>query len=264
MALFKLPVITIGRKPGSGSGRGGDPGVGTPPPLPNYPDPAKQSGVGSPGGGGDFSQQQPVSNYQQSPSVYTERPVAVRRPEPKVVRLSEPKSLPQYTDPATMFLDNAKEVIARCIQAGIIGDSSARDFFKTYSAYLEEEHPEGHEDFLTFAYKDNEEQCVQIAAMLNSSLDYPLTRLDVDSGKVSAGLNGVLEGDLAAFCKKTRTPLVAASTSDLLVFGLSNPYLTKHVEAAFKAEVPDLENSYRYYMLLSPSQMTEAMIRING
>jgi hypothetical protein len=266
MALFKLPVITIGRKPGGGgAGRIGD-GSGLsaqPPPLPSYTESPQRHAV--PGGGTDqYTQQQQTPPAYPNTGVYTERPSLPRRPEPKTVRIAESKNLPQYTDPPTMFLDNAKEVIARCIQAGIIGDSSARDFFKTYSAYLEEEQADGHEDFLTFAYKGNEEQCVQIAAMLNSSLDYPLTRLEVEPSRVASGLNGILEGDLLSFCKKTRTPLITASTSDLLVFGLSNPYLTKHIEAAFKAEVPDMEGSYRYYMLLSPSQMAEAMGKIAG
>lgn len=180
------------------------------------------------------------------------------------MKIVEGPNLPVYTDPATMFLENAKEVIARCIQAGIIGDSSARDFFKTYSAYLDEEVEGGHEDFLTFAYKGNEEQCVQIASMLNSSLDYPLTRLEVDPTKVSSGLSGILEGDLLSFCRKTRTPLLTASTSDLLVFGVSNPYLARHVEAAFRSEVPDMESSYRYYLLLSPTQMAEAMGKVGA
>lgn len=259
MALFKLPVITIGRKTGSGTGLGG----GTPLNPPVSPaSPERRDG-----GQGGVSSLASIPSYP-SPSVPArtlarEEVVIQRRTEARIAK-SEAKSLPAYTDPASMFLDNAKEVIARCIQAGIIGDSSARDFFRTYSSYLEEEPDGGYEDFLSYAYKDNEEQCTQIASMLNSSMDYPLTRLEVDPGRVASGFSGILEGDLLSFCRKMRTPLLSASTSDLLVFGVANPYLSRHIEAAFKAELPALENSYRYYLLLNLSQMKEAMGKISS
>jgi len=246
MALFKLPVITIGRKTGGG-------GQGNPRfTLPSVSSSPRETSHerGSEGGGGQ-------------PGESREGAVASRRIEPRIVK-SESRSLPNYTGPGPMFLDNAKEVIARCIQAGIIGDSSARDFFRTYSAYLEEDSGEGFDDFLTYAYKDNEEQCAQIASMLNSSLDYPLTRLEVEPGKIATGFAGILEGELLTFCRKMKTPLLTASTSDLLVFGVCNPYLARHVEAAFRTELPAMENSYRYYLLLTPSQMAEAMAKISA
>lgn len=252
MALFKLPVITIGRKTGAGGGLGSGSMAGSPAPE------RRDGGAdGFPGmGGGNPYQQSGVGAGRGQPEVMVHR-----RVETRVVK-SESRSLPTYTDPSSMFLDNAKEVIARCIQAGIIGDSSAREFFRTYSSYLEEEPAGGYEDFLTYAYKDNEEQCTQIASMLNSSLDYPLTRLEVDPSRVATGLSGILEGDMLSFCKKMRTPLLSASTADLLVFGVSNPYLSRHIEVAFKAEVPSLENSYRYYLLLTTGQMSEAVDKL--
>lgn len=256
MALFKLPVISIGRKPG------GD-GSNRPPPIPGVvpqspilpvfrrdidgmPDATLQEGSGGEGG------------------LVAERTAPQRRHEPRVHRGGEGKNLPHYTDAKSMFLDNAKEVIARCIQAGVIGDSSARDFFRTYSAYLEAEPADGYEDFLSFAYKDNSEQCTQIASMLNSSMEYPLTRLEVEPSRIFSGMGGVLEGETLAFCKKMRTPLLAASTSDLLIFGVCNPYLSRHVEAAFRMELPEMEGSFRYYMLVSPQQMAEAMEKLSG
>lgn len=252
MALFKLPVITIGRKTGSGGGYGG--GGASVPPAPSTAE-NRELRSDSFHGGGIAS---PHPAHQGSMSTGREGVQVHRRAEVRVPK-SEAKVLPVYTDPSSMFLDNAKEVIARCIQAGIIGDSSARDFFRTYSAYLEEEPAGGYEDFLTYAYKDNEEQCTQIASMLNSSLDYPLTRLEVEPNKIASGLSGILEGDLLTLCKKLRTPLLSASTSDLLVFGVTNPYLSRHIEAAIKSEVPLFEDSYRYYLLLTASQMAEAM-----
>lgn len=253
MALFKLPVITIGRKPGGGGG--------TPAPImPTTPSIERREGSTDPA-----SDIGVVRAPQAQPArVSTPRDTfsAQRRAEQRAVK-SEAKSLLTYTDPGSMFLDNAKEVIARCIQAGIIGDSSARDFFRAYSTYLEEEPEGGFEDFLTFAYKDNEEQCTQISAMLNSSMDYPLTRLEVEPGRIATGLSGILEGDLLAFCRKMRTPLLSASTSDLLIFGVSNPYLSRHIEIAFKTEMPAMENSYRYYLLLTLGQMSEAMSKIS-
>lgn len=168
-----------------------------------------------------------------------------------------------YTDVPSMFLENAKEVIARCIQAGLIGDAAARDFFRNYSAYLAKDPDTGYEDFLTFAYKDSEDQALQVAGLLNSTLDYPLTRLEVEPGRVAAGFSGVLEGDLLAVLKRCRVPLLAASTNDLLVFGVANPYLSRHFDQALRHEVPTVENSYRYYLLLSPSQLENAIAKMS-
>lgn len=169
-----------------------------------------------------------------------------------------------YTDIPTMFLDNAKEVIARCIQAGIIGDAAARDYFRSYSAYLESEPAEGYQDFLCYAFGENDEQLTQVASVLNSSLDYPLTRLEVDPAKISGGLNGVIEGDLGSLCRRIRVPALSASTTDLVILGVANPYLAKQAEAAFKAELVGQENSYRFYLLLSPAQLRAAIERSGG
>lgn len=250
MALFKLPVITIGRK------------------APGGAQPVREGGAGAPfhPGGEELRRQESPEMVRIGSDAgaggATAIPSVLRRTESKIAR-AEGRNLPAYSDPPTMFLDNAKEVIARCIQAGIIGDSSAREFFRRYSAYLEEEPEGGVEDFLSFAYQDNEEQCIQIASMLNSSLDYPLTRLDVEPSQISAGTGGVLEGELLSFCQKMRIPLLAASTADLLIFGVCNPYLSRHAEAAFRAEVVSLEHSYRYYLLLSPSQMKAAVEKLH-
>lgn len=263
MGIFKLPVISIG-------GRRGDGGSGSPKPGQGFP-PQRKADGGMMGG---------VPQHGEGHGIPEEVPAAPRIsidiPRGQVPSVSRPrrddaqrggasgKVHGTYTDVPTMFLDNAKEVIARCIQAGIIGDSAARDYFRTYSAYLEREPSGGYEDLLSFAFKNNEEQFVQIASILNSSLDYPLARLEVDPSRIAGGLNGILEGDLLSLSSRIRVPVLTASTSDLLVLGVANPYLARHAEAAMRAEIPGQENSYRFYLLLSPDQLRTALGRMGS
>ena len=248
MGIFKLPVISIGGK------RPESPVL--PPRIPPLTSPQRA-------GGGDGIDEGiaagppkvPVEIPRGMPAVGTR----VRRDDGGRIS-ANPRGV-SYTDIPTIFLDNAKEVIARCIQAGIIGDAAARDYFRSYSAYLETEPEDGYQDFLCYAFGENDEQLSQIASVLNSSLDYPLTRLEVDPSKISGGLNGVIEGDLGSLCQRIRVPALTASTTDLVVLGVANPYLAKHAEAAFKAELVGQENSYRFYLLLSPSQLRAAFER---
>jgi hypothetical protein len=253
MGIFKLPVINIGGRRGGG---GTSVPVGTPiTPATDWAAPTSPSEKRErPGGGGDS----PSSPPKISIDIPRTQQIAGARFRREEAAKQASKSL-SYTDIPTLMLDNAKEVIARCIQAGIIGDSAARDYFRSYSTYLDSEPSDGYRDFLDFAFADNEEQYMRIAGVLNSSLDYPLSRLEVDPSKIASGLNGVLEGDLLNLCQKMRVPALTASTTDLVVLGVANPYLARHVEAAFKTELVGQENSYRFFVLLSPSQFKNAL-----
>lgn len=249
MGIFKLPVINIG-------GRKSEPRPAFPaiPPFDATPIHPPREEMGTSLGGGGSS---PPLISVQIPKGQVAAGTRVRRGDGG--RGSAAVQGVSYTDIPTMFLDNAKEVIARCIQAGIIGDSAARDYFRAYSSYLEEEPSDGYQDFLSFAFGQNDEQFTQIATVLNSSLDYPLTRLELDPLKISGGLNGVTEGDLGSLCRRIRVPPLAASTTDLVVLGVANPYLARHAEAAFKEELAGAENSYRFYLLLSPAKLRAAI-----
>ncbi len=256
MGIFKLPVISIGGKrgePARPAPRTFDPAQPSPRDRATPDAPPAVPGIGEGTGSGGARVSIDIPRGQGA--------VGTRVKRDEGGRISGAPRGAVYTDIPTMFLDNAKEVIARCIQAGLIGDAAARDYFRSYSAYLEQEPGGGYQDFLTYAFNANEEQLTQIASILNSSLDYPLARLEVEPGKVSGGLVGVLEGDLRNFCLRVRVPALAASTSDLLVLGVANPYLVRHVEAAFRAELPELENSYRFYLLLTPGQLATALER---
>jgi len=257
MGIFKLPVISIGGRRGEGGAPSPmrTPGATPPPaqtPVPEWASGGERGPVPERGGAGETPAPKISIDIPKPQSIAGTR---IRREE-AVKQSSRGVS---YTDIPTLMLDNAKEVIARCIQAGIIGDSAARDYFRSYSAYLESEPSDGYRDFMDFAFFENEEQYTQIASMLNSSLDYPLTRLEVDPTKIASGLNGVLEGDLKSMCQKMRVPALTASTSDLVVLGVANPYLAKHAEAAFKAEIVGQENTYRFYVILTPAQFKTAL-----
>lgn len=254
MGLFKLPVISIG-------GRRAEP----PSARPSIPFSPAARDLDS----AELRGSEPSHLSDSGAKVSAEIPrgqvavgTRVRRDEGGKTSIGGKGAL--HTDIPTMFLDNAKEVIARCIQAGIIGDAAARDYFRAYSSYLDSEPDGGYHDFLCYAFGENDEQLSQIASVLNSSLDYPLTRLEVDPAKISGGLNGVVEGELGALCQRIRVPALAASTTDLVVLGVANPYLAKQAEAAFKSELAGLENSYRFYLLLSPSQLRAALERSGG
>jgi len=234
MGLFKLPTVRIQGKP-------------------------PQRGGASDAGG------RPVQNtlgLQWSP---TPEPKA---PKPTFSTVGQKAQTDDKFSIREVFIEVARETVAKCINAGIMGESAARELYRSYSTYLEGlPAATPAEDLLYWHWKKNPGEMSLIAMQINDDMDQAMPVFDFSVAKVAALDGSVFSNnsqDVMDFFYKMRTPLLTGTTTDFYVIGLCNPYMQRHILKGLKSEVASGNSAFCFFTLLTHEQMEDALNYMNS
>lgn len=171
-------------------------------------------------------------------------------------RTEEARDVKDFT-PHEFYIGNAKRVVSVLMSSKLMGDSAARDAFRSYLEYLKSE-PDIIEDFISKTYSDNPDQLAGIVEILNQETSYE-TLAPLDLASLRCGETVEQNLGIADFCRKHRMPLLAASTSDLLLFGIVNPSVAEGLASAMLREAQEVVGIPRIdFLLLTCAELNAA------
>ena len=152
------------------------------------------------------------------------------------------------------FILHAKQTLAAMIEVRIIGDQVARGEFAKYLEYLKKA-PDQIQDFLTFSYGKDPGIHDNTVDVLNAETKYH--RLSpIPVGSVRTGMSHA--ESIQEFTNRFRCPVLTAHTRDLLLLGITNPSLGRHLSGAIMEQFPEFAQAKIDFVILSQDEMTTA------